>query len=159
FTDVTATDLPPLLGYTGKVAIGDLDGDGDLDVFAPNYGQQSRVYTNLSRQLSWRGVPRLGKPLDPDLRRPAGGPTLLRAARAAANLSVPPFGTLRLDPASLVVVAAGAFDAQGRGHLAQRLPANPTLVGASIRVQALVGNPLGNLPLLGNVQTLTATRL
>jgi hypothetical protein len=112
------------------------------------------VYTNLTRQLAWRGLPRLGKRLDLDVHGPAGGPWLLGGAFGLVNVPVPPFGTLRLDPASLEVIASGALDPQGLGTLSVQLPVNPALVGLSVYLQALVGAS----PRLTNLETLTLTR-
>ena len=45
FTDATS-NLPAALGQTADVALGDVDGDGDLDVLAASLGGGSRLYRN-----------------------------------------------------------------------------------------------------------------
>ncbi|MCI0585383.1 MAG: FG-GAP-like repeat-containing protein, partial [Planctomycetes bacterium] len=155
FTDVTASDLPALNDTTGAVALGDLDGDGDLDAFVGKYFAQSRLYTNLSRQLAWRGIPRAGKLIALDLRGPANGTWLLAASAAVSSIPLPPFGTLRLDPATLFIVAGGPLDPQGRASLTFPVPVNPTLVGASLYWQGLVGPPLR----FTNLEITTVTNL
>ncbi|MCI0585856.1 MAG: hypothetical protein L0323_03330 [Planctomycetes bacterium] len=126
-----------------------MDGDRDLDAFVRNFGQ-SRLAINLAFPVAWRGTPRVGKPLTVDIRGPALGVSL-----ANASLPIPPLGTLRLDPATLLVVAGGSFDPQGRASLPLLVPPNPALVGGSFFWQAVVGPP----PLLTNLEVTTLTDL
>jgi hypothetical protein len=123
------------------LAFGDMDGDNDLDIVVGN-SQQNRHYSNLSRQVAWRGVPRIGKPLVLDLCGPSNGWWRLVASRFRAHIPVPPYGTLWIDPAGILYDQMGNFDTDGRAFTSLDVPSWPTLVGFTLYWQAVVAPPV-----------------
>ncbi|MCU0864562.1 MAG: VCBS repeat-containing protein [Planctomycetes bacterium] len=138
-----ADDAP---NYIREIAPVDLDGDGDLDAVVATYGPP-RLWWNRMRHLSWRTLPRIGYPLVLDVEGRAGDPYALALALAPTLQPLPGLGTLRLDPASLVVMATGALDAAGKAVFQQPVPPIPALVGLTLYWQAMTGTTarLGNL--------------
>ncbi len=153
FADATAM-LPSADDNTRSVAAGDVDGDGDADVLLGNFAQV-KLLSNLGRQLAWRGIPRIGKPLVLDVYGPSFGAWFLGVSTGAANLPIPPFGTLRLDPASLFFVFAGLLDAEGRVAVPIAVPANASLLGVPVYWPAVVAGPAR----FTNLEITTATNL
>ncbi|MEM7307600.1 MAG: VCBS repeat-containing protein [Planctomycetota bacterium] len=139
---LASTALIPDSDATRVALVGDLDGDGDADVFTGSYDQQDRVYRGLARQLAWRGVPRVGKPLALDLYGAPGTGWTLALALAPGATPLAPFGTLQLLPSSLDVVASGLLDGDGRAAFEAPVPADAGLIGLELFWQALLGSPL-----------------
>ena len=139
-------------GHTQGLAVADLDLDGDADLVTVDEYQFSggvlRTRFDLTRQLAWRGLPRVGKALTLDLYGEPGGPWLLFGALGTLHLEVPPFGLLRLDPSTLFWTAAGPLDGEGRAEHSLQVPADPVLVGAALYWQALMDVP----PRLSNAE-------
>ncbi|MEM7305904.1 MAG: VCBS repeat-containing protein [Planctomycetota bacterium] len=123
------------------VALADLDGDEDLDVFVARAGR-NRVLANLRRQTAWRAVPRVGKALTIDVNGPPVSPFFLAFSTATDVTGVPGVGVLLLDPAGLVLLPALGLDAAGEGSVTAPIPASTALVGLSLYWQALVGLPV-----------------
>ncbi len=129
--------LPAIRGTTA-LAAADLDGDGDVDVFAGNSGQD-RIFTGLTRQLAWRQTPRYSRPLTLDIWGPPNSGWALLASLGTGSQMVPPLGVFRLDLASTVVVAQGTLDAQGMASLSTVAAPNPGGPPLTFDLQAVVG--------------------
>ncbi len=150
FADATGIDLPAYHGGTRAGALADVDGDGDLDALLPR-----EIHFNFTRQLSWRGVPRVGKPLTLESHGSPGGLWILAWALGPGASPLPPFGTMMLDKDTVRPFAFGVLDASGTAESGLPLPASPALVGFSVHWQALIEAPLA----FSNRELTTATDL
>lgn len=128
----------PAIGGTTALAAADLDGDGDVDVFAGK-SDQDRIYIQLARQLAWRQTPRYSRPLTLDIWGPPNTGWALLASLGTGSQMVPPLGVFHLDLASTVLVAQGILDAQGMASLSTNAAANPGGPPLTFDLQAVVG--------------------
>jgi hypothetical protein len=152
FTDASGL-LPAASAATTALAVADLDGDADPDLLLGIPGQDSRILSNLRRQLAWRALPRLGKPLSFDVWGPPGGVMAFGADATTTSVLLPPYGTLHLSPQSATVFGIGALDTQGRASLTFLVPGAASLLGATFYAQAIVGFPVR----LTNLEVVTLT--
>ncbi len=142
FVDATSAYMP---GDDESVclAIGDVDGDADLDVVFGAYGAD-RLYTNLTRQLDVPLVPRLGHLYRLDVYARRGPPGTVDLAlpfvsTAAASIPLPPLGTVGLAPARTLVLPPFLIaPLSGVGSIAFTVPTLPALAGKTIHAQAVV---------------------
>jgi len=136
------------------MALGDLDSDGDIDAMI-EYCAPEVIYSNLTRHLSRRGVPRIGKPLTMDVCGPAAGWYLLVASPQKNYYPYPPYGILRVLYSTAIYQNWGVLNADGRASETFQVPPWPNLVGLTLYGQALVGPPAK----LTNLEVTTFTNL
>ncbi|MBM4014900.1 MAG: hypothetical protein FJ293_08040 [Planctomycetes bacterium] len=88
--------------------------------------------------LVQRGEPQIGTTIEFDTTGRQGSDAWLWASAGTGTLPFPPFGTFGIDFASAVLLDIGPIGANGARTVAIDLPADPTLIGFTGYVQALV---------------------
>ncbi|MEM7199025.1 MAG: VCBS repeat-containing protein [Planctomycetota bacterium] len=142
FVDATATDLPGADNVTDGVAASDLDGDGDLDLVFANRRNTNRLYLNLTRHLDTTRA-RLGQPFHLDIYARRGPQRLFdvavpMVAAGPAQVPLPPWGTLGLDPTQLITLPPVLLPPGGKATTSVVMPKAQRLLGAPVYAQALL---------------------
>lgn len=146
FMDASAARLQVRGEQVNSQAIGDLDGDGDVDLLAQGAYLPLRLYFNHVRQLDTPLLARAGRRFDLALEADPGFATtdraalvLLGARRLSPPLALPPWGHLALDPSAPLLQLANVWlpAATGRGATSFTLPFRPELSGSPLHFQAL----------------------
>ncbi|MCC6673399.1 MAG: VCBS repeat-containing protein [Planctomycetes bacterium] len=148
FTDATSRFIADLWdGGTPMAAVGDVDGDGDLDVVLPDAGGaqhplgRQRLYLNLTRHLHAYGAAALGQPYILTIYGSPGAIALPLIASSAQRTPIPPFGTFGLAPDAHVALAAVTLDASRQGTAMLKIPQDPALLNQTIYSQVLLIDP------------------
>lgn len=150
FSPVTNA-LPAHSSSTDAVLLADMDGDGDRDAMLGR-ARDFRLITNLTRELAWRAVPRVGQPLDFDLYGSPGEPWSLTVSMAAGSL---PRGAAKHlsrqggSPVLLPVVTQGVLDGRGRASIGYSVPNDTGLIGLTLSWYARIGASSAPFPVGG----------
>jgi hypothetical protein len=123
----------------------DLDADGDLDLAGmPNGSSGSfAIYFNFTRHAGRTSLVSQNSIVSVAMWGPPSAQWLLAASLpGAAPQALPPFGTLFLDPATIVIIAGGTIAPNGRADISG--PLGPGVPGLTTSWQALVGGVLSN---------------
>ncbi|MBL8899087.1 MAG: CRTAC1 family protein [Planctomycetes bacterium] len=96
-------------------------------------------HTLVETGLVVRGEVRRGRTVSLQVGGPAGDAAVTFASAGASSIPLPPFGTLGLDPLTLFQLDARVLPASRRGELAIPIPNDPSLAGARVYLQSLIG--------------------
>jgi hypothetical protein len=137
----------PVTPATATAHAVDVDGDGDVDLLAPQVDatQHAAIRFNLTRHAGRASLMSQGTNATLAVHASPTTPWFLAGSQpTTVGVSLPPFGTLFLDPGSLVVAAAGVTGAAGRSDVLLPIPAGPAFAGVGLSWQALTTTGLTN---------------
>lgn len=117
-------------GY--PLVVADLDRDGDPDVVDPSLA----IWHNQRVHVSAGGVPVPGGRVRMKVRGPPQSSFLLMASPGRADIDLPPFGRILIDPALAVPVVSGILDQGGASDFSLDIPSATSLIGLAVWWQA-----------------------
>lgn len=142
FTLIESSPFPPN-GGRRLARPADVDRDGDIDL--------DFDILDVRHQLLRDRPARLGRPVEFALGSTPGSAFSLFLSPGRVDFPFPPFGTVFIDPATLIPLANGFADPAGRARVSASVPLLPAFLGLSLHFQAV----FWDLPRLSGLDSLT----